>query len=79
MKHCNICHSDASSLRISPQHGQHKHKEHERACDECWEAWISLQIEENKPDEIRCMFKGFTSMLDSEQIKKLALQLTVRR
>jgi hypothetical protein len=79
MKHCTICGSDASSLRISPQHGQYKHKDHERACDECWEAWISLQVEENKPDEIRCMFTGCTSMLDFEQIKKLARQLTVRR
>jgi hypothetical protein len=79
MKHCTICGSDASSLRISPQHGQQKHEEHERACDECWEAWISLQVEKNKPDEIRCMFTDCASLLDFEQIEKLARKGTVYR
>lgn len=77
MKHCNICNSDAGSLRVSPQHGQQKHDEHERACDECWEAWISLQVEENKPDQIKCMFCN--SVLDFEQLTKLARKGTVYR
>jgi hypothetical protein len=79
MKHCTICRSDASSLKVLPQHGQHKHAEHERACDECWEAWISLQVEENSPSEIRCMFTKCTSMLDAAQIGKLARKGTVYR
>jgi Fe-S cluster biosynthesis and repair protein YggX len=79
MKHCAICRSDASSLKASPQHDQHKHKAYERACDECWEAWISLQVEEKNPSKIRCMFTECTSMLDTAQIGKLARKGTVYR
>ena len=56
MKHCIVCSSEVNSLKVSPQHGKHKHAEHECACDECWEAWLSLQVEENLPEEIACMF-----------------------
>ena len=77
MKECNVCGAEANSLRVSPKHGTHKHKEIERACDECWEIHISLQVEENKPDQIECMF--CKSTLDFQQIGKLARKGTVFR
>lgn len=68
---CNICGSGVGSLRISPQHnGKPKHSQDERACDQCWEAWLSLQVEENQPDQIECMFCN--SLLEAEQIKSFA-------
>lgn len=69
-KECNICGAEASSLRVSPVHGTHKHSNDEHACDECWEVYLSLQVEENKPDQIECMF--CKSTLDFQQIAKLA-------
>jgi len=77
MKHCNVCASDVKSLRVSPVHSNHKHSEEERACDECWEVYLSLQVEENKPDQIECMF--CKSTLDFQQIGKLARQGTIFR
>lgn len=76
-KHCTTCASDVPSLKISPIHGTRKHSEDERACEECWEIYISLQVEENKPDQIECMF--CKSTLDFEQIGKLARKGTISR
>jgi hypothetical protein len=77
MKECNVCGTEASSLGVSPKHGTRKHKESERACDECWEIHVSLQVEENKPDQIECMF--CKSTLDFQQIGKLARKGTIFR
>ena len=77
MKHCNTCASDVKSLKISPVHGTHRHSESERACSECWEVYLSLQVEENKPDQIECMF--CRSTLDTGQIRKLAYKKTSSR
>jgi hypothetical protein len=57
MNHCTICRSELdSALRISPQDHERKHGDDERACGQCWEAYLSLQIEEQRPDEIECLF-----------------------
>jgi hypothetical protein len=57
MKHCNICASDGVTLRVSPKNHEPKHGEQERACGQCWEAYLSLQVEEkNESSEIECMF-----------------------
>lgn len=72
MKKCNICGAKVASLKISPVHGTRKHSEDERACEECWEIYISLRVEESKPDQIECMF--CRSTLDFERIGKLARQ-----
>jgi len=77
MKHCNTCASDVKGLKTSPVHGARKHSESERACEECWEIYLSLQVEENKPDQIECMFCKTT--LDFEQIATLARQGTAFR
>jgi hypothetical protein len=77
MKECNICDGEVSSLRVSPSHGTRKHSEDERACGECWEVYLSLQVEENKPDQIECMF--CKSTLDFQQIKKLSYISTSER
>jgi hypothetical protein len=77
MKDCTVCGFEVHSLRVSPKHGTRKHSEDERACDECWEVYLSLQVEENKPDQIECMF--CTSTLDFQQIGKLARQGTLFR
>jgi hypothetical protein len=57
MNHCTICASDLdTALRISPQDHERRHDDDERACGQCWEAYLSLKIEERRPDEIECMF-----------------------
>lgn len=77
-KYCTVCSSEVGSLKVSPQHSdQPKHIEHERACAECWEAWLSLQVEENQLDQIKCMFCA--SMLGVEQIGQLARKGTSYR
>jgi hypothetical protein len=58
-------------------HGTRKHSENERERGECWEVYLSLQVKENKPDAIECMF--CKSTLDGDQIKKLAYKGTERR
>ncbi|KAM0716942.1 hypothetical protein Q7P37_006794 [Cladosporium fusiforme] len=76
-RHCEICGSDYRPLRISSQNHQHPHGNHERACNQCWEAWISLQLEENQPDEIKCMFCN--SNMGFKEISSLARPTTVYR
>jgi len=45
------------TLRVSPKNHERKHDEHERACGQCWEGYLSLQVEEKKNlSEIECMF-----------------------
>lgn len=57
MKYCNTCTSDGVTLRVSPKNHEPKHSEQKRACGQCWEAYLSLQVEEkNKSSEIECMF-----------------------
>ena len=77
-KQCNICGSNVASLRVSPQHsGQHNHAQHERACKQCWEAWLSMQVEENPPYRIECMFCN--ALLDAKQIQTLGYEGTWKR
>jgi hypothetical protein len=57
VKHCKICASDLRDFtKLSPQDHERAHGDDERACGQCWEAWLSLQVEEKKPDEIECLF-----------------------
>jgi hypothetical protein len=78
MKHCNICESDGVTLRVSPKTHERKHSEQERACGQCWEAHLSLQVEEkNKSSEIECMF--CTSEIGEADFKSLAREGTKYR
>lgn len=76
--HCSICRSDLdSALRLSPQDHEREHGELDRACGQCWEAWLSLQVEEKKPSEIECMF--CTSHISEDDLLSLARVTTVTR
>lgn len=76
--HCNICGSNVKVLGISPQvHGHARGNLDERACGQCWEAWLSLQIEEKQLTDIQCMFCN--SNMSFEEIKKLARAKTCER
>jgi hypothetical protein len=78
MKHCNICESDGVTLRVSPKNHERKHGEQERAYGECWEAHLSLQVEEkNKSSEIECMF--CTSEISEDDFQSLARRGTKYR
>jgi hypothetical protein len=63
------------------QHGtQHKmqHQEDDqRACGECWEAYLSLQVEERLAENIECMF--CTSLLPRSEIDRLSKEQTLAR
>ena len=78
MKHCSICGSDDVTLRVSPKNHERKHGESERACGQCWEAHLSLQVEErNKSSEIESMF--CTSEISEANFKSLAREGTKYR
>jgi hypothetical protein len=78
MKHCSICESDGVALRASPKNHERKHDGHETACGQCWEAHLSLQVEEkNRSSEIKCMF--CTSKMSADDFKSLAREGTKRR
>lgn len=56
-KHCTICASDLDGFtKISPRDHKEVHSDDGRACGQCWEAWLSLQVEEKNPEEIECLF-----------------------
>lgn len=74
MQHCDICGSDVKQRRIPPQNHDHEHGDDERACGQCWEAYISLQVEEKKPDEIECMF--CKHYLGYDEVKSFAMAAT---
>lgn len=72
---CKICASNlAGPLRLSPEGHERQHGNDERACDQCWEAWLSLQVEEKKPDEIQCMF--CMSRITGTELASLARKAT---
>ena len=78
MKHCNICESDGVTPRVSPKNHERKHGEQERACGQCWEAHLSLQVEEkNNSSEIQCMF--CTSEMSEADFMNLAQKGTKYR
>jgi hypothetical protein len=75
--HCKICASEPVQLRISPQDHERAHGDDERACGQCWEAWLSLQVEEKKPEEIECLF--CKSIISEADFAKLARKATGTR
>lgn len=77
-KNCNICALNVSSLKVSPKGHESKHKsDDERACGECWEAWLSQQVEERHPHEIECLFCKATISID--ELARLARDGTAYR
>lgn len=74
---CTICASKRIQLRISPQDHESPHGDDERACGQCWEAWLSLKVEEKKPDLIECLF--CKSIISEADFVKLARDATKRR
>lgn len=76
--YCKICASELrSALRVSPQSDEHVHDATDRACGECWEAWLSLQVEEKRPSEIQRMF--CEAKMDAEDIRKFGRRATAYR
>ena len=77
-KHCTICASNVEkSTRLSPQDHERVHGDDERACGQCWEAWLSLQVEEKKPNGIECLF--CKSLINEDDFVSLARDATVTR
>lgn len=77
-KHCTICASDLDGhTKISPQDHERTHGDDERACGQCWEAWLSRQVEEKKLDEVECLF--CKSIISEADFAKLARDATTRR
>lgn len=77
MKTCNICNGEAETLKVTPITCFRFHGEAERACNECWEAQLSLQVEELDPRDIECMF--CSSIINSREVKRLAFGNTFKR
>ncbi|KAH9827019.1 hypothetical protein Tdes44962_MAKER09870 [Teratosphaeria destructans] len=74
---CTICGAEDSSLRTSPTTCAEPHTQDERACGECWEAYISMHLEEKLGEQIACMF--CESVLPEKAIKALSRKGTGER
>lgn len=74
---CPACENGVSSLRVSPKNHERAHGKVERACEECWEEWLSAQVEAHRPEDVKCMF--CTSTMSLEDIGKLGRKGTLVR
>ncbi|KAK4977188.1 hypothetical protein LTR42_003236 [Elasticomyces elasticus] len=87
-KCCTVCGTDGTVLQNSPEscHLFH-HEPEERACGECWEGYLSMEVEKkrlvdkitqkHKLAEIQCMI--CTSLLPGEELKLLVRDGTWKR
>jgi len=78
MKDCNICKETKPLKVFMTTHGQ-QHVEAKRACEHCWEDWLSAQVEEKLADEIRCIDNDCPAIMSRDEIKKFAFAETWRR
>ncbi|KAK3073610.1 hypothetical protein LTR53_004665 [Teratosphaeriaceae sp. CCFEE 6253] len=78
-KHCTICNTEPAVLKTSPTSCSSPHYASvERACGECWEAYLSMAVEESQAeDDIQCMFCDST--MPGAEIKRLAREHTAER
>ncbi|TKA72696.1 hypothetical protein B0A55_06489 [Friedmanniomyces simplex] len=77
-KQCTVCATTNPVLKTSPAscHSYHKTNE-ERACGECWEAYLSMAVEEVGAEEIECMF--CTNPMPEAEVKRLSRVQTGER
>lgn len=61
----------------SPHGCSRKHGPDERACSECWEAHLSLEVEIKQRDRIQCLF--CTSGVGDKDFERLARVGTLER
>lgn len=79
-KFCPICCADGAALRVSPTTCSGGHDSDQRACFECWEAYLSKEVEEQRPENIKCMFKHTgNSTMDKKRVKDFARKGTFER
>lgn len=74
LKDCIICGLSVSSFLASPTTCAKKHGQAERACGECWEAYLSDQVKIKRAEELECMF--CQSKLPGNALKRLARPTT---
>ena len=77
-KPCTICAAEVAAFESSPAscHNSHDH-DSQRACGECWEAYLSMAVEEHQAEDITCMF--CSSLLPEKEVKRLAKDQTGER
>ena len=75
---CSVC-SEDRPLRLFPTDHGRKHAESKRACQRCWEAWLSSEVEERTLDSIRCLDNECQAKMSRGAIKRLAFADTLRR
>ena len=79
-KPCPICAVEVTAFSVSPTSCVGGHDANQRACSECWEAYLSTEIEEKPPEEIKCMFcPGKEGVLSKAELQKLARKGTLER
>lgn len=79
-KECPICSADVTSFMYSPETCADRHRPDQRACSECWEAYLSTAVEDKDPSEIDCMFiHGGPSILSEDDLGRLARAGTLER
>lgn len=79
-KDCPICGIAVSSFKESPALCKARHSTSERACLECWEDYLSNEVEEKRAEDIKCMFphdKHYT--IDRDELDRLASKETLAR
>lgn len=81
-KECPICCSEVSSFKKSPATCEEAHGPDQRACSECWEAYLSKEVEEKAPSDIKCIFehdKAVDCQIDRVDLERLAWKDTLIR
>jgi len=68
---CNVC-SEDKPLRIFPTDHGGKHAESKRACQRCWEAWLSSEVEQQTPEGVRCLDDECQAKMSRDGTKRLS-------
>lgn len=80
IKQCPICTSEVQSFPLSPEScgaGHEATSFGERACGECWEAHLGLQIQESPFGMVTCLFCG--GFINEADLERLARKGTYER
>lgn len=78
---CQYCPEDEGPKPLKQfkyDHG-HRHAENKRACQHCWERWLSAQVEDKPANKIRCIDDECSAIINKPELEYLARKDTLKR
>lgn len=75
---CQYC-TDPKQLKLFNFPHGHQHADSKRACADCWEGWLSAQVEEKPANQIRCIDDDCSAVITRAELDKLARKGTLDR